>query len=156
MSKNTAPGMWPARCSASTSRFCVTGGYEASTTTTSRSCRCSASHSVDLSHRLGGDGAGSGSVRSILFSFQSLTPVSRRSSFVGDFDVQFALEPIRHRQLLLAQKIRIEQLRLVTRAVIGKDRHDGVARAELLGETDGAGDVDAGGTAETKPLVFEQ
>src|SRR5580693_7178614 len=110
MSKNTAPGMWPERCSASTSRLCVTVGYEASTTTTSRSRRCSASHSVDLSQRLGGDGAGSGSVRSILFSFQWITPARRRSSFVRDFDVRIALEPARHWQLLLTQKIRIEQL----------------------------------------------
>src|SRR5579862_1391425 len=117
MAKNTAPGIWPERCSASTSRFCVTVGYEASTTATSRSRRCSASHSVDLSQRLGGEGAGSGSVRSMLFSFQSLTPARRRSSFVGNIDVPFALEPGRHRQLLLAQEVRVEQLRLVARAV---------------------------------------
>src|SRR5580658_3382531 len=127
MSKNTAPGMWPERCSASTSRFCVTVGYEASTTTTSRSRKCSASHSVDLSQRLGGDGAGSDSVRSIfLVSIRWITPAHRRSSFVRDFDVWFALEPGRHRQLLLAQKIRIEQFRLIARAVIGQDRHDGM------------------------------
>src|SRR5579864_5476657 len=109
MAKNTAPGIWPARCSARTSRFCVTVGYEASTTTTSRSRKCSASHSVDLSQRLGGDGAGSGSVRSMFwFSIQLLTPADRRSSFVGDFDVRFALEPGGYRKLLLAQKIRIE------------------------------------------------
>src|SRR5580658_7682887 len=110
MSKNTAPGMWPARYSAWTSRFCVTVGYEASTTTTSRSCKCSASHSVDLSQRLGGDGAGSGSVRSIFwFSIQSITPAWWRSSFIRDIDVRFALEPGRHRQLLLAQEGGIEQ-----------------------------------------------
>ncbi len=33
---------------------------------------------------------------------------------------------------------------LITRAVIGEDGHDGVARAELLGKANGAGDIDAG------------
>src|SRR5580700_2321727 len=101
-------------------------------------------------------GQGPARFAAFLFSIQWITPASRRSSFVGDFDVRFTLEPARHRQLLLAQKIRVEQFRLVARAVVSQDRHDGVAGAELLGEADGTGDVDAGRAAEAQPLVLEQ
>ena len=51
---------------------------------------------------------------------------------------------------------RIEQLRLIARAVVGEDGHDGVARAELLRQANGAGDIDAGRAAEAKAFVFEQ
>src|SRR5580704_14772456 len=101
-------------------------------------------------------GQGPARFAAFLFSIQSITPARRRSSFVRNFDVRFALEPARHRQLLLAQKIRIEQFRLVARAVVGEDRHDGVAGAELLGQPNGAGDIDAGRAAEAEPLVLEQ
>ena len=61
-----------------------------------------------------------------------------------------------YRQVFLAQEIRIEQLRLIARAVVGKDGHDGVAGAEFLGQPDGAGDIDAGRAAEAQAFVLEQ
>ena len=70
--------------------------------------------------------------------------------------LRLALEPRRNRQILLAQELRIEQLRLISRAVIGKDGHDGVAGAELLGQANGAGDIDAGRAAEAEAFVLEQ
>src|SRR5215468_11996400 len=59
------------------------------------------------------------------------------------FDAGAALEPFGHRQLLGAQELGIEQLRLVARAVVGEHGDDGVPRAHVLGEPDRAGDVDA-------------
>src|SRR5579885_3546084 len=70
-------------------------------------------------------------------------------------DAALALEPGRHRQFLRAQKLRIEQLRLIARAAVGEDGDDGVAGAEVLGEADGAGDVDAGRAAEAEPFVLQ-
>ena len=67
-----------------------------------------------------------------------------------------ALEPGRRRQALRAQEFGVEELRLVAVAVIGEHRHDGVAGAELLGEADGAGDIDAGRAAEAQPFLLEQ
>src|SRR5579885_1072526 len=52
MSKNTAPGMWPARYSARASRFSVGRKYVPSTTVTLP--RLSASHCVDFSRGLAG------------------------------------------------------------------------------------------------------
>src|SRR6185312_12925300 len=60
------------------------------------------------------------------------------------------------RKSLLAQEIRIEQLRLIARTEIRKNRNDGVAWPHLLGEPDGAGDVDAGRAAHAQPFVLEQ
>jgi hypothetical protein len=57
-------------------------GYEASTTATSRSRKCSASHSVDLSQRLGGDGAGFGSVRSIISVLGSMDNAGVTAKFI--------------------------------------------------------------------------
>src|SRR5215204_5532775 len=47
-----------------------------------------------------------------------------------------ALEPRRHRQVLGAQELRIEQLRLVARAVVAEHRHDRVPRTVILREPD--------------------
>src|SRR3954463_9768414 len=66
------------------------------------------------------------------------------------------LQPFRDRKSLLAQEIRIEQLRLIARAEICKNRNDGVAWPHLVGEPDRAGHVDAGRAAHAQPLVLEQ
>src|SRR3954470_19007278 len=73
-----------------------------------------------------------------------------------NFDVRVLLEPARHRQFLRAQEFRIEQLGLVARAGIGEHRDDGLARTQILGEADGARDVDTRRAAEAEPLVLEQ
>src|SRR5262252_10493335 len=73
-----------------------------------------------------------------------------------DGDVRSPLEPRRHRQFLRAQELRIEQLGLITRAVVAKDGDDGVAGAELAREPDRARDIDAARAAEAQPFVLEQ
>ena len=60
----------------------------------------------------------------------------------------------RNRQVVGAQERRVEELRLIAGAVVGEDRHDGVARPEVAGEADRAGDVDARGAAENEPFVL--
>src|SRR5262249_46984319 len=55
-----------------------------------------------------------------------------------------------------AQEVRIEQLGLIARAVVGEDRYDGVAGPELAGETDRARHVDARGAAEAQAFVLEE
>src|SRR6185437_8729596 len=87
---------------------------------------------------------------------QASTPTRQLCSHVRHCDLRGALEPGWNRKLLLAEKFRIEQLRLIAGAVVGQYGDDGVSRAKLLGEPDGAGDVDAGGTAEAEALVLEQ
>ena len=52
--------------------------------------------------------------------------------------------------------MRIEQFRLIAISGIAKDRHDRLAGAELFGEPDRAGHIDAGRTAEAKAFMFEQ
>ena len=42
-----------------------------------------------------------------------------------------AVHPVRHRQVLFAQEVRVEQFRLVARAVVAQDGHDRVAGAEI-------------------------
>ena len=54
------------------------------------------------------------------------------------------------------QEGRIEQLRLIARAVVGEHRDDGVAGPKVLGQADGAGDVDAGRAAEAEAFVFQE
>src|ERR1700733_3398067 len=54
------------------------------------------------------------------------------------------LEPVRHRQVLGAHEIRIEQFGLVAASVVAQHRHDGMARSEFFSQTNGAGNVDAG------------
>src|SRR6056297_3992385 len=63
-------------------------------------------------------------------------------------DTSRTVEPGRHRQVLRPQKFRVVDLRLVARAVVAKDRHDGLAGAEIAGEAHRPGDVDARGAAE--------
>src|SRR5262245_17585086 len=82
------------------------------------------------------------------------TPASRL--FVRRRDGRFPLQPFRHRQFLRAQEVRVEQLRLIARAVIGQDGHDGAAAPEFAGETDRARHVDPGRAAHAQALVLEQ
>src|SRR6056297_4356573 len=71
-------------------------------------------------------------------------------------DTSRTVEPGRHRQVLRTQKFRVVDLRLVARAVIAEDRHDGLAGAEIAGETHRPGDVDARRAAEAKALMLEK
>ena len=59
-------------------------------------------------------------------------------------------------QVLGAQEVRVEQLRLIARAVVAQDRHDRVAGAEIARQPDRAGDVDAGRAAQAQALVLEE
>ena len=74
----------------------------------------------------------------------------------GTVHVRPALEPVRHRQPLRAQELRIEQLRLIARAIVGENGDDGVARPQVLGKPDRARDVDAGRAAHAQAFVLEQ
>src|SRR3954470_12708555 len=76
--------------------------------------------------------------------------------FERDFNVRFLFQPLGHRQLLRTQEFRIEQLGLVARSAVGEHRDDGLARPQLLGEADSAGDVDAGRAAKAEAFVLEQ
>ena len=67
----------------------------------------------------------------------------RRSTNIFGSGAALGDEPVRHRQVLRPQELRIEQLGLVARAVVAEHRDDGVAGTQLLGQPDGAGDVDA-------------
>src|ERR1043166_5806767 len=78
------------------------------------------------------------------------------SSHERSFDVGAALEPRRHREVLRAQELRVEQLRLITRAVIGENGDDGMSRAQFLGELDCAADVDTRRAAEAQAFVLQQ
>src|SRR5205814_7066551 len=69
---------------------------------------------------------------------------------------RLAGQPGRDGQIFRAQGRGVEQLRLIARTVVGEDRDDGVAGAEILGESYRARDVDAARAAEAKALVFEQ
>src|SRR5262245_11690499 len=75
----------------------------------------------------------------------------KRRLYVG-----FPLEPAWNRRAFMAQKCRIEQLRLAARAVVGKDRHDGLAGAEILREPHRTRDIDRARSAEAEPLMLEQ
>src|SRR5690242_19139380 len=70
--------------------------------------------------------------------------------------VSFAVEPPGHRQASQSQEFGVEELRLVAVPVVGEDGDDGLPGAELQGKADGAGDVHAGGGAETEALMFEE
>src|SRR5712691_1444648 len=142
MSKKTALGMCAARYSSKPSRFSA-GRYQVpSTTTRPGSRKCSASKSVETSQRL--------------FAGGGLLILSPSLHHVRQLRLCLALKPGRHRQLLLSQEGGIEQLRLVARAVVGQDRHDRVTAAELLGEPDRAGDIDAGRATQAQTLVFQK
>src|SRR6516162_936423 len=64
-------------------------------------------------------------------------------SFVRHFHARAPLQPFRHGKAFLTQELRIEQLRLIARAIVGEDGHDGVARPHVLGQPDRARDIDA-------------
>src|SRR5689334_16474356 len=71
-------------------------------------------------------------------------------------DLGALLQPLRHGQLLRAHEARIEQLGLIAITGIAEDGDDGLAGAELPGELDRAGNVDAGRAAEAQALMLEQ
>src|ERR1051325_4769910 len=71
-------------------------------------------------------------------------------------DVGFALEPLRHGQVLRTQEVGIVKLRLVTRAGVAQERDDRLARPQILRETNCARDIDRRRAAEAKPFVLEQ
>jgi hypothetical protein len=68
----------------------------------------------------------------------------------------FSLEPRRDRQPLIAQELRIPELRVVARAGIGEDRHDRVPRTELPRQAHGPGHVDSRRAAEEEALVVDE
>src|SRR5258705_5053082 len=70
--------------------------------------------------------------------------------------VLLAVEPLGHRQTLRAQKIGVEQLRLVAVAGVTEERDDGMARAQLAGEAHRAGDIHARRRSETQAFMLEQ
>src|SRR5262245_3773736 len=84
------------------------------------------------------------------------SPSASSGLFERRFDIRFALKPFRDWQFLRTQKVGIEQLRLIAGAIIGKNGNDRLARAKILGQPDGAGDIDAGRAAEAEPLLLEQ
>src|SRR5699024_10342774 len=63
-----------------------------------------------------------------------------------------ALQPGWHRNALVAQERRIEQLALIARARVGEQGDNGVTGAELAGQADGTGEVDAAGAAHVEAL----
>src|SRR3984957_7833686 len=56
------------------------------------------------------------------------------------------------REALLLEPGAVEEVRLVLHARVAQHRDDGVPGAELAGERDGGGDVDAAGAAEQQSL----
>src|SRR5215468_484551 len=61
----------------------------------------------------------------------------------GYFESRSALQPSGYRQSFGAQEFRVEQLCLVTRAIIREYRNDGVSRPKLAGEPDRARNVNS-------------
>src|SRR5271170_1353094 len=117
--------------------------------------RYSASHSGETSQWLLGEGAKASSGLSMVAPIFTRRPQARCSG-ERDLDLRAALEPRRNRQLPFAQKLRIEQLRLVARTVVAKNGDDGMPRTKLLCHTNGACNVDAGRPTEAKSFVLEQ
>ena len=66
------------------------------------------------------------------------------------------LHPEGNGEALRPQELRIEEFGLIACAVVGKDRHDGVARADYRRQADGPGDIDARGAAKADPLFFDE
>ncbi len=54
------------------------------------------------------------------------------------------------------EEVGVEKAGLIAGAGVAQDRHDRVAGAEILGEADGAGDVDAAGGAHAKALLGDE
>jgi hypothetical protein len=65
------------------------------------------------------------------------------------------LEPVGRREALRSKEGAIEELRLVAGAGVGEDGDDSVAWAELPGEADRAGDVDAARAADAETFIFQ-
>src|SRR6185437_12265281 len=84
------------------------------------------------------------------------SPLSHSRLLERRLDIRFTVEPVGEGQLFRTQKIRIEQFRLIAAATVGKDRDDGLARTQVFGEPDGAGDIDARRAAEAEPFMFEK
>src|SRR5579885_2622266 len=84
-----------------------------------------------------------------------LPPASRQQPGACPI-IALLLQPAWGRQILFFQERRVEQLRLVAGAGIGKDRHDRVARAEFACQADRAAHVDAAGAAEHQPFVHNK
>src|SRR6516162_4818652 len=82
------------------------------------------------------------------------------STVLSDFnrnpDLRLALQPGRHLELVGAQEVRVEQLRLGARAMLGKDGDDNVAGPKILGEPHRTRDVDGRGSAKAQALMLEQ
>src|SRR5215471_15559468 len=76
--------------------------------------------------------------------------------FVRYLYVRFLREPRWHRKALFAQELRVEQLRLIARSIIGENRYDGVPWPQLLGKPDRTRDIDPGRAAHAQTLVLEQ
>src|SRR6516225_4617098 len=76
------------------------------------------------------------------------------STVLSDFDrnpdLRLALQPGRHRELVGAQEVRVEQPRLGARAMLGKDGDDNVAGRKILGEPHRTRDVDGRGSAKAQ------
>ncbi len=64
--------------------------------------------------------------------------------------------PGRNGQAFGLKEFRIEEFGLVAIAVVAEHGHDGVAGAEVLGEPNGAGNVDRGRAAEAKAFFLYQ
>src|SRR5262245_28946465 len=62
--------------------------------------------------------------------------------FERDLEGRSAFQPRGYRQAFAAQKIRVEEPRLIACAVIGQDRHDGVPRPKVARKPDRARHVD--------------
>src|SRR5438445_9787708 len=65
-------------------------------------------------------------------------------------------EPFGRCESLGAQEFGVVEPRLITRAGIAEDRHDGLAWPQLAREADGAGDIDARRQAEAEAFFLEQ
>src|SRR5690554_4438922 len=74
----------------------------------------------------------------------------------GHLDAGLPFHPFRHRQLLVAQEVRVEQARLVACAVVAQYGHDPLARTQLASQPDSAGDVHAAGGADANSFLLDQ
>src|SRR5262245_38666720 len=141
MSKKMAPGMcsvrYSARASLPSSGMC----QEASMMTRSGASSSRASSSVSVNH--------------VLVCSKSKSPVFSLNERVRGRG-PFAVEPLRHRQPLLTQEFGVEQPALVAGAVIGEHRDDRMTGAEIAGEPDGAGDIDAARSAEAETFLTQE
>src|SRR5439155_14304034 len=65
-------------------------------------------------------------------------------------------EPRRHRKIMFAQEIGIEQLGAIARAVIAEHGHDHMPGPEIARKSDSASDVDAARTPKAKPFLHHE